>query len=1253
MWSAIRPSSPSSRRLSAATRIPVAVIAAVLLAVLLAGTALAASPPPVQIYYVPFPEDQVLSALQTLYPSFSTCGDGPAGNQSAVAPVTSFVSISAIAEGTILYYDHWEDGFEVDLSNPTQSTTEIWGDGDPTNGAPPGIPSDVLTGDTVIVLESQVDPANRQAIDFDGGDKIGSTRTIAVTRAAWATGPDTRLAGALEVYPVEKWGLHYEAPVGQDAGLNSQINDLFSYTALAIMATEDNTSVAVDTDADGAADVNQVIDEGESLYVTDLQIGGTVQASAPVQVAMITGEVCENYESRWYTLFPGELWSDSYYNPVSKMPEPSAVLTDTTVFLYNPDPANAITVEYTTMGGAQPSINVAAKSTEFATMPVDAGARFFTTDGSSFQAIAAIDTGNSRNKDADWGLALVPERQLTRQTLIGWGAGRDPTSAVKPDENGSPVWVMPVYTNDTDGTVQICVDYNGDNAPGLDDGNGFYYDVLLTLDEFEIARVYDPDGDQTGMLLYVCDPATGQVPRAKLTAAWGQAPGDASFAQPGLDLGTAAPPAATFGVGKTDDLVNDANGDGLAGPGDTILYTVSIQNSSRVTVEQVILSDTVPLNTSYVLSTTTFDDGGGAEPIPDDGSGTPFPLDEGGVLLGDLPVRGVFTVTFQVLIDDPYLGAEPRVTNIAYVTALGETATAQVQTPVNLLSLEKATNGVDADEPPGVEIGAGEPVTWTYVVAPTGQVTIANVVVTDSVAGVTPVYVSGDANGDNILDPDEQWIFQATGTAIEGQYANVGRATGVTVQGDPVQASDPSHYFGAFLSGIGLDKTPSAAFVQPGEVVTYTYTVANTGNQPLNSVDLTDDACSPVTFAGGDANGNDELDLGEVWTYTCAMPIEYPTRNTATVNALDPRGDTVTDTATAFVEVGRMWLVPIFNFRPRPCPPPDGCPLEGRVKGLGVHLGNSDIFVASREIPGSNPDQLLKVDAFSVEIVGRAPTGAGSQPWGVVVNEQTNRVYVSNYGTGEVVVYDAETLAELARIPVDLDPNDNTPANPGRMAILPDLDTVFIVVRGDSRIAVIQGLNLAQNIPSGGSGPWGIAADPVRNYVYVSHRDSRTFSLLYRDGGEWKAEQGPIFDREDGRQLFGLSYNPNSDPSRPGLLFSSYAKDGKWWVTAWEPNRTTLWGQRDAREVPSGGDLNSPDVGGDGIVVNPATGNVFMANTGDGSITVLGDNGLAYRDQIAVRDDPFPAAVDPGLNTAYIGLRAPGALIKLPDTYGP
>ncbi len=158
-----------------------------------------------------------------------------------------------------------------------------------------------------------------------------------------------------------------------------------------------------------------------------------------MQVALITGERCENYESRWLTLFPSELWSDSYYNPVGKMPDASAVMTETTVFLHNPSLTEPLTVQHENVAGAQPAVNIPAGAVISVTMPVDSGAHFFTGDGSLFQAIVAVDTGNDRNMDSDWGFSLIPERLLSRQTLIGWGAGRDPTSDLNPGENGSPI----------------------------------------------------------------------------------------------------------------------------------------------------------------------------------------------------------------------------------------------------------------------------------------------------------------------------------------------------------------------------------------------------------------------------------------------------------------------------------------------------------------------------------------------------------------------------------------------------------------------------------------------------------------------------------------------------------------------------------------------------------------------------------------------------------------------------------------------
>ena len=45
----------------------------------------------------------------------------------------------------------------------------------------------------------------------------------------------------------------------------------------------------------------------------------------------------------------------------------------------------------------------------------------------------------------------------------------------------------------------------------------------------------------------------------------------------------------------------------------------------------------------------------------------------------------------------------------------------------------------------------------------------------------------------------------ASGTAVAGQYANIGTAKGTPAAGPEVAASNPSHYFG-LAAGISLEK---------------------------------------------------------------------------------------------------------------------------------------------------------------------------------------------------------------------------------------------------------------------------------------------------------------------------------------------------------------------------------------------------------------------------------------------------------------
>ena len=69
------------------------------------------------------------------------------------------------------------------------------------------------------------------------------------------------------------------------------------------------------------------------------------------------------------------------------------------------------------------------------------------------------------------------------------------------------------------------------------------------------------------------------------------------------------------------------------------------------------------------------------------------------------------------------------------------------------VDIEKATNGEDADEPTGPEVRVGDEVTWTFVVTNTGDITVplSSITVTDSIAGVNPVFVPASDDGDELL----------------------------------------------------------------------------------------------------------------------------------------------------------------------------------------------------------------------------------------------------------------------------------------------------------------------------------------------------------------------------------------------------------------------------------------------------------------------------------------------------------------------
>jgi uncharacterized cupredoxin-like copper-binding protein len=276
------------------------------------------------------------------------------------------------------------------------------------------------------------------------------------------------------------------------------------------------------------------------------------------------------------------------------------------------------------------------------------------------------------------------------------------------------------------------------------------------------------------------------------------------------------------------------------------------------------------------------------------------------------------------------------------------------------ITIVKDTNGVHDPDPNGTNVpllAPGDPVTWTYLVSNNGNVGFpkANVVVTDNQTGVTPApelsggFVVGDTNQNNILDPGETWTYAASGTAVDlvtnsqgfttvpgcdpdhtgntmPAYENTGT---VTITGTSLTATDISHYCNPPTPGIALvkdtngvhDPDPNGANVPllaPGDPVTWTYLVTNTGNVSfaLANVVVTDNqtGVTPAPemsggFVVGDTNHNNLLDPGETWTYAAsgtAVDLVTNSQGFTTVPGCDP--DHTGDTMPAYENTGKVTI---------------------------------------------------------------------------------------------------------------------------------------------------------------------------------------------------------------------------------------------------------------------------------------------------------------------------------------------------------
>ena len=514
--------------------VPTALCAAVVCAL-----AVMASPASAQSVPTGFQEYFVLGYEQHTWDMMDKVQNGEGGGQFADG-MNSVVTAAASADNQVIFYDHWEDGFEADLLNPVQASTLVIGDGNPANGdacdfnaSPCGV--DVLLQGDFVNFESNgglgagctvpsaqpatytelcssvpVNPRCATAgactnaeVHFDGGDLIlTSGGPLSVVHSE---DPLTQfIGGSTEMLSRQAVDAarSYSVPVGEDLYVADTVWEPFHYVDLNLVAFEDNTQVFVDSP--GAGTVSFILDRGEhwsSLGFIDdgafdptllltINAGTKVSTSGPITGLLFTGGD-GTWATRHYALLPDILHSTDYViTAPGDDPTVGPSITDRPLDIYilNPDPFNPITVNVIDTVGPNslviPPNSVVSYSTATG-RDVPSGSTVRLTSDSNFWGISAYDYNTNIS---DWGHSWLATRFLTGSYTVSFAPGNvDPTVNFI-NLNG-------VFVAATQDNTLVQIDLDGDGS----------FDVV------------DLDGDGVGAASSFLSPASRLGARSKVT----------------------------------------------------------------------------------------------------------------------------------------------------------------------------------------------------------------------------------------------------------------------------------------------------------------------------------------------------------------------------------------------------------------------------------------------------------------------------------------------------------------------------------------------------------------------------------------------------------------------------------------------------------------------------------------------------------------------------------------------------------------
>ena len=159
-----------------------------------------------------------------------------------------------------------------------------------------------------------------------------------------------------------------------------------------------------------------------------------------------------------------------------------------------------------------------------------------------------------------------------------------------------------------------------------------------------------------------------------------------------------------------------------------------------------------------------------------------------------------------------------------------------------------------------------------------------------------------------------------------------------------------------------------------------------------------------------------------------------------------------------------------------------------------VHHHTKPLLFAANRGTGAGPSSVVVFDTSTNKLVQRIPVEVN--PYALVLSDNGQTLYASNWASGSVSVIDVATLRVVGRIAVGDNPNDMVMSKDGRLFVSCANDNTVAVVDTKTR-QVIERIStaLTPNSPEG-STPNALALDRDNSMLFVANADNNDVAVV-------------------------------------------------------------------------------------------------------------------------------------------------------------